>query len=401
MLENRIPLFRMLGIRISLDLSWFLLALLLTWSLARGYFPWAAPGLDGTSYWAMGLAGALGLFASIVAHELGHAVVARWYGVAVSGITLFIFGGVAEMEDEPPTPQAELWVAVAGPVTSVAVALVAAGALQLLDGAAVQVVAVIGYLATINVVLAVFNMVPAFPLDGGRILRAALWWWSDDMIWATRIAAATGTLLAALLIALGVVNTLGGAFVAGIWQMLLGFFIYSAASTSSAALELRRGLDGVRVGRLARRDVVTVTPDVTVSALVEDYFYRHHMKMFPVVGADGKLVGCVSLSDVNRLRRESWSHSTVGEIMRPCEGSVVRLETPMLEALGRMRREGQGRLVVVDAEQRVAGILTAHDVTSFIAVRSELGWNGGRRAAASARERTGAQPHGASSRPGP
>jgi Zn-dependent protease/CBS domain-containing protein len=382
MRENRIHLFRMLGFRISLDLSWLLLAALVTWSLAKGYFPWAVPGLATATYWWMAVVGALGLFVSIILHELAHAVVARRFDLPITGITLFIFGGVAEMEDEPETPVAEMAMAIAGPIASFAIAGVMLAVLQLApgSGAPVPAVAVVGYLATINLVLAIFNLVPAFPLDGGRMLRAGLWWWTGDVMWATRVAAVTGAVLAALLIAFGVVNILGGAFVAGVWQMLLGFFIYSAASSSGTALELRRGLKDVRVGRLARKDVITVSPELSVRDLVEDYFYRHHMKLFPVVGPDGRLMGCVSLSDVNRLRREAWPHSTVGEIMRPCDDTVVATpDTPVLVALSRMREAGRGRLVVATADGRLAGILTAHDVMSYIAVRSELGWHTGRR----------------------
>ncbi|MEZ5815924.1 MAG: site-2 protease family protein [Hyphomicrobiaceae bacterium] len=375
MFANRIDLFRIFGIRVSLDLSWFLIAAFLAWSLANGYFPWAAPGLAVSTYWWMGILGTIGLFASIVVHEFAHALVARRYDMPISGITLFLFGGVAEMGDEPPTPRAEFWMAIAGPIASFVIAallyLVYAASNSPGTPGIMPFAATVGYLAAINLAVAVFNLLPAFPLDGGRVLRSLLWWWKGDLHWASRIAAGSGMVLAILLIAFGVMNTLFGAFVSGIWQMLLGFFLYNAAGATQASTELRRELSGVRVSRVMNRDVVAVDAGASVTELVEEYFFRHHDKSFPVVD-NNRLIGCVRLRDVNELDREVWPRTKVRDIHHPTsEMNVISPETPVFEAFTRMRESGDGRMLVASGDH-LEGVVTADDVMSYVWVRSQL-----------------------------
>ena len=242
MFSARIPLFSVLGFRISIDLSWFLLAFLIVWTLSMGQFPSALPGLSRTTYFIMGIIGALGLFASIILHELAHAVVARGFGLPIGGITLFIFGGVAELQDEPKTPRAEFWVAIAGPISSVAIAGACWGAASLAAGAGLREAdTVLRFLAIINTILALFNLVPAFPLDGGRILRSILWWRNGDLKRSTRIAAYSGTAFGGLLMALGLVQLLTGNPIGGTWQILIGFFLSGAAAHARQQVELKIG----------------------------------------------------------------------------------------------------------------------------------------------------------------
>ncbi|MCK5276199.1 MAG: site-2 protease family protein, partial [Alphaproteobacteria bacterium] len=217
MFGRGIPLFRILGFQVKLDASWLILAVLVTWSLAAGYFPARYEGLSGPTYLWMGVAGALGLFASIVFHELSHSLVARRYGMQIRGITLFIFGGVAEMEDEPPTAKAEFLMAIAGPIASavLSVSFNILGDFGVRMGMAAPVPAVLGYLSFINMLLAAFNLVPAFPLDGGRMLRAVLWGWKGDLRWATRIAANAGASFGFALIAFGLFNIITGNLIGG------------------------------------------------------------------------------------------------------------------------------------------------------------------------------------------
>lgn len=372
MFTSRIPLFKLLGIQVGLDVSWFLLAFLLVWSLAAGYFPWALPGLDGATYFWMGLLGAIGLFASIIFHEFAHALVARQYDLPISNITLFIFGGVAEMEDEPRTAAAEFWMAIAGPIASFILSLMFY--LLLRSGIASEASpfgAVIGYLAFINLVLAIFNMLPAFPLDGGRILRSALWWYNDNFKKSTRIAASTGSVLAVLLMALGVFNIINGALVAGIWQMLIGFFIYSAAGASRTHAELRTSLHGVTVSRVMRPEVITVPAATSVQGLVEDYFYRYYFKLFPVVDG-GRIVGVVGVKDVGNVPREDWARVRTSEIMKPLDQeNSVRADVPVYNVLRQMQGQGRSRLVVTDG-QSLKGVITLRDIMGYLAVRSEL-----------------------------
>ena len=269
MFGRRITLFKMLGFEVRVDASWLLIAFLITWSLAVGVFPNELPGLLTGTYWWMGIAGALGLFGSIVIHEFSHSIVARHYGVPMKGITLFIFGGVAEMEEEPPNPKTEFLMAIAGPLASVAIG----GVFYAIGAAArtswpIEFLAVVGYLSSTNWLLAGFNMIPAFPLDGGRVLRAALWQRSGNLVRATRTAAFAGSSFGTLLIVGGVLQLLWGNFVGAVWWFLLGMFLRMVSAASYHRVLLQSVLKGEPVRRFMNRNLVSVPPDITVQDLV-------------------------------------------------------------------------------------------------------------------------------------
>jgi Zn-dependent protease/predicted transcriptional regulator len=373
MFGKRIPLFKLAGFQIALDWSWLILAVLITWTLASGVFPFYYPGLTPAAYWSMGVIAALGLFGSIILHELGHATVARRYGLPIRRITLFIFGGVAEMEAEPERPAAEFWVAIAGPIVSFLVGLVfwlllqgAAGA-----GAGVSVAGVLGYLATINIILAVFNLVPAFPLDGGRILRAALWYWKGSLRWATRVSSTIGGAFGILLIVLGVYRVLIGDFVGGMWWFLIGLFVRFAAQMSYQQVLVRETLRGIPVRRIMTATPVTVSSGITIAQLIDDYVYRHHHNMFPVVD-NGRLVGCVSMNDIKRLPRDRWSSTTVAEIMKSCsEATAISPDMDAMEVLSLMTRTRNSRLLVTEGD-RLVGVVTLTDLMNFLNVKLNL-----------------------------
>ena len=373
MFGRPIPLFKLAGFQVGLDWSWFILAVLITWTLASGVFPFYYPGLTPAAYWSMGVIAALGLFASIVLHELGHAVVARRHGLPIRRITLFIFGGVAEMEAEPERPAVEFWVAIAGPIVSFLVGLGCWLLLQAAAGAGVgvPVLGVLGYLATINIILAVFNLVPAFPLDGGRILRAILWYWKGSLRWATRISSSIGGGFGILLIALGVYRVLIGDFIGGMWWFLIGLFVRFAAQMSYQQVLMREALRGVPVRRIMAADPITVPSGITIAQLIDDYVYRHHHSMFPVAD-NGRLVGCVSMHDIKRLPRDRWSSTTVAEIMQPCtEATAIGPEMDAMEVLRLMSRSGNSRLLVTEGE-RLVGIVTLRDLMNFLNVKLNL-----------------------------
>lgn len=375
MFGRRIPLFKISGFPINLDPSWFLVALLVTWSLATGLFPDRFPGLGRNTYWAMGVAGALGLFVSVVLHELAHAVTARRFGIRMRGITLFLFGGVAEMEGEPPSPRAEFWVAIAGPLASFGVAL-AAGLLAFLGrgaGVPLPVNVVFSYIALLNAVLAVFNLIPAFPLDGGRVLRSLLWGWKGRLRWATRITSRIGSGFGFALIALGVVTVfVWGDLLAGLWWFLIGMFLNNAARMSYQQLLLRRALEGEPVSRFMQPSPITVPRSLPVSELVEGYIYRHHFKMYPVVDDDGRLLGCVSTRHVRTLPREEWDRQTVGAIAERCgPEALIAPDTDAMKALSLMSRTGASRLLVVDGD-RLLGILALKDLLRFFSLKMEF-----------------------------
>lgn len=371
MFTRRFRIFTLLGFPIYLDLSWFLVAILIVWSLAASVFPDSSPGLSEGVYWAMGVAGALGLFVSILLHELAHAVVARLNNLEMGGITLFIFGGVAEMRDEPPSAVAEFQVAIAGPIMSALIAGVCfLASLAPLPEPATSTLA---YLALINLILVAFNMVPAFPLDGGRVLRAGLWAWKGSLRWATRVSASIGSAFGALLIGLGLLSAISGALLAGVWWFLIGMFIINASRASYQSVIVRRALQGEPVSRFMRPEPITVSPDITVEELIGQVVYRHFHKMYPVVADDGELLGCVSTARVKQIDRDAWPRTTVREAMDPrSEANTIAPETDAIAALSRMQRSDASRLLVVGRDGSLLGVVTLRDLLAFLSLRMEL-----------------------------
>lgn len=367
-------LFRVFGFEVKLNLTWLLLALLVTWTLAAGLFPVDYPGLAPATYWWMGLAGAVGVLFSIVFHELSHSLVARAFGLDIRGITLFIFGGVAEMEAEPPRPKVEFLMAVAGPVASMVLGAVFLGIERLATSWAwpAAVSGVAHQLGVLNLVLAIFNLVPAFPLDGGRILRAVLWHASGNRRQATLVASRIGSAFGIALMVLGALAFIQGSFVAGMWWVLIGAFVRAAANGSYRQLLLRESLAGKRVRELMTRDPITVGPDTTVEELLEEYVYRHHHKLLPVV-ADGRLQGCVGIADIKRVPREQRASVTVSGIARPCASdNTVNPDLSAEELLAAMARPGaSGRYLVVE-DGRLAGVVTLRDLTEYVKLKLEI-----------------------------
>lgn len=374
MFGYRFKLFTLFGFPVRIDVSWFLIVILITWSLAVGLFPHFIEGLHPATYWAMGVAGALGLFISIVAHEFAHAIVARGYGIPMKGITLFIFGGVAEMEDEPPSGRAEFFVAIAGPIASILVAVLGFG--LWLVGLALEWPAaangVLAYLGWINLVLVIFNMIPAFPLDGGRVLRAALWSWKGSLRWATRISSTIGSGFGLALIVLGALAFISGNFVGGMWWFLIGLFLRGAAQMSYQQVLIRRAIEGEPVSRFMHPEPHTVSPGLNLAELVEDHVYRTHHKMFPVTEDDGRLLGCVTTRQIREVPREQWSARTVRDVMLDCSSdNTISPDEDAIRALSRMQQTGASRLMVV-ADGELVGILSIKDLIKFISLKIEL-----------------------------
>jgi len=373
-----LKLFEVFGFPVRVHVSWLIIFVLLAWSLATGWFPSQHPDLTSGTYWTMGLVGSLGLFVSILLHELSHAVLAQRYGLPMRGITLFLFGGVAEMGDEPPDPRSELVIAGAGPLASIAIAGVFWGVTSVGQSASwpVVVTAVTGYLAFLNVVLVVFNLMPAFPLDGGRVFRALLWAWKGSYREATRIAAGWGAAFGAILIALGVFWFLSGALVTGVWFALIGMFLRNAAQMGYRQVVLQRLLEGEPVQRFAQSPVVTVTPGTTVEDLVEQYVYRHHFNAYPVVD-HGVLLGIVTLAKVKGLPRAEWGRSIVADVLVPASSeNTVAPGDDAMEALKRMGQAGASRLMVVK-DGNLVGILSLTDLMAFFKLKLELDPTGG------------------------
>jgi Zn-dependent protease/predicted transcriptional regulator len=373
MFGKRINLFKLFGFEVRIDLSWIIIAVLVAWSLSTGLFPVYFNNLSIETYWLMGIIGAAGLFLSIIFHEFSHSLVARRYGMSMKGITLFIFGGVAEMGDEPPSAKVEFLMALAGPLSSILLAAAFYGISVLGSGAgwSEPVNGVLSYLASINALLAAFNLLPAFPLDGGRMLRAALWGAKKNLRWSTRIASAIGSGFGILLIILGVVSVFNGNFVGGMWWFLIGMFLQSAARMSYRQLVTRRALEGEVVRRFMNTSPVTVPSAATIENFVEDYVYRYHFKMFPVVN-NGELLGCVTTRAATGIPRERWDEHRVVDVTEHCsEENTVRPDDDAMRALSLMSKKRLSRLMVVEGGHLV-GVITLKDLLQFLSLKVEL-----------------------------
>ncbi len=382
MFGRRIRLFEVFSFKVSIDLSWLVLAVLIVWGLAVGYFPHLAPGLPAAAYWSMGLAGFLGLAASIVAHELAHALVARRYDMPIRGITLFLFGGVAEMDDEPSSPRGEALMAIAGPAMSLALALLCWGAAWLalhpglLPPEAALAAPILSYLALINGLLVAFNLVPAFPLDGGRVLRAVLWSWRGDILWATRVAGRAGGALALALMAAGLWQIVAGHLLGGAWWILIGLFVRAAARASVAQQLQRAAFRGARVGQFMESEPLAVPPQITVERLAADYFEPYGLASLPVV-EDGRLVGRVRHARLRELPAETWPRRSVREVMEPCpEEATITADATAGLAHARMRRTGRRHLLVVE-DGALVGLVRLTRLLNVLALRRRLGGGSG------------------------
>ncbi len=373
MFGRSITLFRLFGFAVRVDLSWLIVGTLVAWSLADGIFPSMYPDLSAARYWGMGVAGAIILFLSIVVHEFAHSLIARRYGIPMKGITLFLFGGVAEMDDEPPSPNAELLMALAGPAMSLILAAIFGIAFLFASSGEwpVEITGVVGYLALINVVLVVFNMLPAFPLDGGRVLRAFLWMWDGNVRRATRIASWIGSAFGFILVGVGLVSVFFGNYIGGIWWFLIGLFLRNAAQMSYKQILLRSALQGERVTRFMNSDPITVQRSISIEDLVENYVYRHHFKMFPVLD-DDRLVGCVTTRQIRQVPREEWARQSVGVLASACNGeNSVAPDTDAMDALSQMMRTNNSRLMVVEGGALV-GVISLKDLMTFLRLKLEI-----------------------------
>ncbi|MGH7393284.1 MAG: site-2 protease family protein [Candidatus Rokuibacteriota bacterium] len=362
-----VTLFRVAGIPVRIHVSWLVIFGLIAWSLSVGYFPQVLPGLTVRMHWVTGFVAALLLFVSVFLHELSHSVVARGHGLRVSGITLHVFGGVSQLEEEPGSPGVEFKMAIVGPLTSFVIAAVAALAARAAAGEHVVAAAVLGYLALVNTLVGAFNLVPGFPLDGGRVLRAALWRLRGDLQWATRVAASAGGTVAFLLMALGVFRGLAGDFLGGLWFVLIGLFLRQASQASYQQLLLRRTLEPLAVRDVMTAHVVHVAPDLTVARAVDDVFWRHHVSSFPVV-AGGQVLGIVGVQALGQVPRERWADTKVGDIMLPISDQLTTSPGQTLwDAFQKLSSNGLGRLAVLESG-RLVGYLSVKDVMHVLAV---------------------------------
>jgi Zn-dependent protease/CBS domain-containing protein len=383
MFGARWRIFRLLGIPIYIDVSWLIILVLITFLLTTN-FKQEVDGLTTYEYVGMGLVTALAYFACILLHELGHATVARATGLPIRGITLFIFGGVAELSEEPKSAGGEFVMAVAGPAVSAVLGalFLALYALGASFGWPAPVLAVFHWLGVINLVLLAFNMIPGFPLDGGRVLRSVLWGVTGNLRRSTWWASLGGRAFAWVLIGWGLLTILSPFFnpgadggrgldLSGLWLVIIGWFVNNAAKGSYQQVLVRQALGGEPVRRFMNTQPIVVPPWTDLRHFVEDYVYRHHRKAFPV-GAEGRVEGYVSTRMLGQYSRDEWAGHTVADVMeRDWKALSIAPTDDALKALGMMQRTGLSRLLVVEGETLV-GIVSLKDLLRFLHLKLEL-----------------------------
>ncbi len=373
MFGNSFRLFKLFGIDIRINPGWAVIATLVAWSLAQGIFPELYAGLDTSAYWAMAIVAVVGLGVSIIVHELAHSLVAARFGTPVSSITLFMFGGVAALEQEPKAPVQELLIALAGPAMSLFLAgLFFAGSLAL-GGAELfpERAGVFHYLALLNLVLAIFNLVPAFPMDGGRALRAAIWAATGDIRTATRRASSVGKYIGTAFMLAGVLAVLTGNLVGGIWWILIGGFIRAAAIGSFMNTRIESALEGLPVTRFMTTNPDTITTDLSLADFVENHLYRFGHDMFPVL-KDGRPAGTIGLGEVRNVPKDAWHQTTTGDVMTPLVTvkTIAGNETA-LNALLQMQKNGLNRLLVIDGGT-LLGVIVLKDLMELLSMKLAL-----------------------------
>ena len=360
------------GIDIDINVSWIIILVLLTVSLATGWFPQLYPGWSTATYWLIAFLSSVLLFVSVLLHELAHSLVARRRGLPVKSITLFIFGGVSNIEREPPSPGIEFQMAVVGPLTSLVIGVICF-LLQLpLRGSNSPLEGILYYLAVTNILLGVFNLIPGFPLDGGRVLHSIVWRLTGTMRQATRVASLTGQFIAYLFILLGVWIFFAGSILDGLWLGFIGWFLLSAAQSANAQVMLTSVLRGVTVGEVMNPKPTTVPANISLQQLVDAYFLPGGLRYALVMQAD-HLVGLITLSDIRHIPREQWGQVPVSTAMIPLSRlHVVTPQQSLSDVLPLMAGRDVNQLPVVQNDALV-GIVSRDAIVHYLEVRRSLG----------------------------
>jgi Zn-dependent protease/CBS domain-containing protein len=372
-MRNSIRLGRVAGIEIGLHYTWIFAVVLIAWSLAVGYFPSVVPALGVGTYLALGVVAALLLFASVLLHELSHSLVARSRGLTVDSITLFIFGGVSNLRSEAVTARDEFLVAIVGPVSS----LVLAGVFWLVGQAVPSgspYAALFDYLAFVNVLLGVFNLVPGFPLDGGRVLRSLVWGATGDMQRATVVAAYSGQAFGWLLIVWGFARLLGGDLFGGLWTVFIGWFLNGAAESTRQEQVQRQTFRGVKVGNVMDPSPALAAADLSVHDFVFEYVLQRGHRALPIV-EKGRLVGIATLADAKKLAQDAWPTTPVASIMTGMPLKTVSPDSELSAAIALMAESGLHQLPVLQGDN-VVGLLGRADIVRFLQLRQELHLSG-------------------------
>jgi Zn-dependent protease len=359
------------GIPIGLHFSWFLVFILITWSLGSAYFPQLYPQLSNLTHLFMAVITSLLFFASVLAHELGHSFVAIRNQIPVKSINLFIFGGVAQIEEEPQSAGVEFRIAIAGPLVSLGLSGLF-GVLYLLDQQIPLLAAPSLYLMRINLILALFNMIPGFPLDGGRVLRAIVWWKTNNLRRATQIASISGQMVALGFIGIGIFTAISGQFMNGLWLAFIGWFLQNAAASAYAQVNLQEALRGAKVSQAMSRDCTQVSALTPISQLVNDQVLAQGRQCF-FVGDLGNPLGYLTLQEITSLPQSKWGFTTAQQIMIPINRQKpVDADAELLSALQRMEK-GQLTHVPVLEDNEIVGLISKDQVLRYLRLKSDLG----------------------------
>lgn len=374
MFSRSFTVFKLMGYDIKVDPSWFFIAALVVWSLATGYFPQTLSEATSTQILVLSVLAMLGLFAALIMHELSHSLVARRYGVEIKGITLFIFGGVAELGKEPQSPSAEFWIALAGPAMSFALAFIFWVALSLggVLGLPEMIMAFLAYMAWANTILAVFNLLPAFPMDGGRVMRAVIWNRLGDQLAATERATTIGGVIAYVLIGLGLLNVVLTGQLGSLWIVIIGLFILASGKGAYADMRMRKAFAGKIVRDVMTASPVTITPDETLQSLVDDYFLRRRVSFVPVVEQD-VLLGYIDTSVLRSIDAENWSQTKVGDVFVAYgPDNTVNLNDTAESVMRRLQETGR-RKFLVSAGRQLQGVVTLTDLVNYLNLVQSVG----------------------------
>ncbi|MHB1699325.1 MAG: site-2 protease family protein [Acidobacteriaceae bacterium] len=370
-MRSQIKLGTIFGIRIGLHYSWFLIALLIVFSLSDNFHA-SYPKWPESLALLLGIVTALLFFVSLLLHELAHSLIAERNGMPVREITLFALGGVSQLEADAPNAKVEFWMALAGPLTSVLIGLACLGMAEVARSAGITpALAVLVWLGYINISLAVFNMIPGYPLDGGRVLRALVWWRTGDMERATRMSARVGQGVAGIFIVIGIVHFFAGGGLGGLWIAFIGWFLLGAAKESAVEVGLKKSLAGVRVGDVMARNCPTVDGHSSVQDFVDHELLRTGRRCFVVV-EDGRVAGLITPHEIKEIDRETWSVTALDKVMRPL-GSLRTLppDASLMSALEAMGREDLNQLPVV-SNGRLEGVLSRAEILAFLQTRAEF-----------------------------
>ncbi len=369
-MKSSIRLFRIAGIDIGIHYTWFFIFLLVTWSLAQGYFPQLYPNWGTLSYWIIGALTAVMLFVSVLLHEMAHSLVARARGMSVNSIPLFLFGGVSNLQEEPKQPGVEFIMAIVGPLTSLVLAGMFWGLGKVLNPQSMAG-ALVGYLALINLILAIFNLLPGFPLDGGRVLRSIIWAKTGNLTKATNAAGLAGQFFGWGLIIYGVGVVLLAGNLGGLWTAFIGWFLNHAADVNRKEVTLREHFSHIKVKEVMSSNMDTVSPDTSVEQVVTGILHRKYERAVPVC-QNGELLGIITMTDIKGLPKDKWATTPVEKAMTRSPLYTVTAED-MVDTALKLLAEHDLNQVIISEQGQCSGILKRADIINYLHLSQELG----------------------------